>query len=116
MTYNASQLTRDPTDLEGIAREAEEDRERLKQERLKWAEDLRKVLKAPEGRNVLWWILSNAGVFRSSYTGDANSTFFKEGARNLGLTVLNEVLTHGPEFFDLMMQENRSNDRSSDSD
>jgi hypothetical protein len=66
--------------------------------------DLRKVLNLPEGRRVLWRLLSEAGVFRSSFTGD-NQTFFNEGKRSLGLLFMAEILAAQSESLTVMQRE-----------
>lgn len=68
------------------------------------ASDLRKVLNLPEGRRVLWRLLSEAGVFRSSFTGDSE-TFFNEGKRSIGLTFMGDILAAQPESFTVMQRE-----------
>lgn len=51
--------------------------------------DLRTVLGTPEGSRFLSALLSLCGVWRLSYHGEeTHATAFKEGARNVGLTVL----------------------------
>lgn len=66
--------------------------------------DLRKVLSLPEGRRLIWKILAEAGVFRSSFTGNSE-TFYNEGRRRIGLFILNEIMTVKPEAFTQMQQE-----------
>jgi hypothetical protein len=66
--------------------------------------DMRKVLGLPEGRRVIWRLLSEAGVFRSSFTGDSQ-TFFNEGKRSLGLLIVSEVLAAHPDSYSVMQRE-----------
>ena len=49
--------------------------------------NLKEVLSTSAGRNVLWHILDNAGIYTSSFTGNSQ-TFFNEGRRSLGLYIL----------------------------
>lgn len=68
--------------------------------------DLKKVMETPEGRRFIWRILGEAGVFRLSFVaGSPDATFFNEGARNNGLTLLNEIMTEVSGSFLLMQKE-----------
>lgn len=58
------------------------------------------------GRRIVWGLLDEAGVFRTSMTGD-NWTFFNEGQRNQGLRLLARVQAHCPDEYALMTKENR---------
>lgn len=57
---------------------------------LQWEQhlaDMKAILSTPEGRRVWTWFAEQAGLNRSSFTGNSE-TFFREGGRNLGLIVL----------------------------
>ena len=75
--------------------------------------DIRKVLSLPEGRRFVWKLMSDAGVFRSSFTGNSQ-TFFNEGQRNMGLVILNQVMTAKPDAFTQMQAEAASEKRQQD--
>jgi hypothetical protein len=62
----------------------------LKRERTREIDDVKKVISSPEGRRFLWKLMGEAGVFRSSFTGNSE-TFFNEGKRSIGLLILSEV-------------------------
>jgi hypothetical protein len=62
-----------------------------KKERQKDIDDIRKVLKTPEGRRLFWRLLSKCGIFRNSFNLNSNQTAFCEGQRNIGLELLNEI-------------------------
>ncbi len=52
-------------------------------------EDAGTVLRTPEGARFFSALLELCGVWRLSYNGEeTHATAFKEGARNVGLTVL----------------------------
>lgn len=68
--------------------------------------DTKWLMSHPEGRRIVWGLLEIAGVFRTSMTAD-NWTFFNEGQRNLGLQLMDKVLTHCPDEYALMTKENR---------
>ena len=87
----------------------EEQEKRLENEKLEreiLLNDVRHVLSSVQGRRFVWRILDMAGVYRSSFTGNS-STFFNEGARNIGLRVLSDVMDAKPEAFLLMQQEDK---------
>ena len=91
-----------------ISKEAEQEK-RLETEKLErevFLNDVRHVLSSVQGRRFVWRILDMAGVYRSSFTGNS-STFFNEGARNIGLRVLSDVMDAKPEAFLLMQQEDK---------
>lgn len=69
-------------------------------------EDLRWLMSDKRGRRVMWRVLEQAGVYRSSYTGD-NTTFFNEGQRNMGLWLMDEITTHCLTEYTEMLKENR---------
>lgn len=57
--------------------------------------DLKAVMGTPEGRRVVWGFLSEAGVFRTSFTQPNGLVVaFNEGGRNLGLRLLDELQQH----------------------
>jgi len=87
----------------------EEQEKRLENEKLEreiLLNDVRHVLSSVQGRRFVWRILDMAGVYRSSFTGNS-TTFFNEGARNIGLRVLSDVMDAKPEAFLLMQQEDK---------
>jgi hypothetical protein len=54
-------------------------------------EDLRWVLSDPRGRRFLWELLGRCGLYRLSYEHSGSATMFKEGERNVGLTLLGRI-------------------------
>lgn len=68
--------------------------------------DLLAILDTVHGRRFVWKQLSDAGVFRLSYTpGDSHSTAFNEGRRNQGLSLLLDVQRLDPTLYHRMAQE-----------
>lgn len=55
-------------------------------------EDMTAVLSTEAGKRVLWWILEEAHIFNSNFTGQSNTTIFREGERNIGLKLLHVAL------------------------
>ena len=79
----------------------EEIQKRIKEREV---EDLKKLLSMPEGRRYIWRLMSSAGVFRTSFTGNS-TTFFNEGKREIGLMVISEVMAASPSAFTQMQNE-----------
>ena len=71
------------------------------------ANDLKWLMSSKQGRRLMWRWLGEAGVFRSSFTGNSE-TFFKEGKRSFGLFLLSEIGAHCPESHVEMMNEARA--------
>lgn len=69
--------------------------------------DVRELLKTPQGRRFMWRYLGFCKVFETSFTGNSQ-TFFNEGQRNVGLTMLNDINDADPEALILMMRDERS--------
>lgn len=81
-------------------------RARAEQEARWEIEDLAWLMSSKRGRRVMWRLLTNAGVYRLSYTqGDAGATAFNEGQRNQGLRLLSLVMKHIGSAYALMVQE-----------
>jgi hypothetical protein len=103
----------DPTDLEDEVTRAAEAQAKADQEARWEIDDLEWLMGSKRGRRVMWRLLTNAGVYRLSYTsGDAGATAFNEGQRNQGLRLLGLIMAHVSEAYASMVQE-RSNVRSS---
>ena len=73
--------------------------------------DIKKLVSLVEGRRFLWRILSEAGIYRNSFTGNS-TTFYAEGRRSVGLFILEELMRAKPEAFAQMQQEYYSETRS----
>lgn len=74
--------------------------------------DIRAVLKSPEGRRFIWKLLSDAGIFRSSFSQNAMQTSFMEGQRDNGLRLLHDVNEAEPNAFARMQAEYLSEQKS----
>lgn len=74
-------------------------------------DDVRAVMSTPSGRRVMWQLLSDAGIFRTSFTGNSE-TFFREGARSLGLKVFTQIQENAPDLYMLMAQEAQTENKA----
>lgn len=70
---------------------------------------LRLLLGSKGGRDFIWDILVETHMFRTSFTGN-NTTFFNEGARNVGLKLLDQVMGADKTVFQKMHKENNDDD------
>jgi len=78
--------------LDRIVRESEES-------------DVRWLMGNKRGRRILWRLLDQAGVFRSSFNTNALSMSFAEGNRNYGLRTLAMIHSLCPEHYATMIKE-----------
>ena len=69
---------------------------------------VRWLLADARGRLVAWWLLEQAGVFRSSFAGAAEHTAFNEGRRDLGLRLLHRVMEVDPDAYGQMVKEQKT--------
>lgn len=95
-----------------IASDAVQQARRAKAQRksnTEWANDLNWLMRHPQGRRVMWRVLSECGVYANAAVTaafDTNTTFFKAGQQNIGLVYLNEIVTREPDAYALMVREN----------
>lgn len=61
------------------------------------------------GRRAIWRLLDITGIYRTSFTGNS-TTFFNEGARNVGLQFLADVNEACPERYLEMLKEQTEHD------
>lgn len=79
---------------------------KAKLETLNNTDSLYAIMQLKEGRNFVWWLLEEAGVFRTSFTGNS-TTFFNEGQRNIGLKVMAILNEKCPDLYLKMLKENK---------
>lgn len=91
-----------PHDQESV----KEKQKQVQLKRLQDKDDLKWILSDPKGRRFIWKYLSFCGVFRTSFTGNSQ-TFFKEGERNIGLRLFDEVFEADEDAFLKMKKESK---------
>jgi hypothetical protein len=97
-------MIEDPFAIEN--QETQEDAEKRKRRHAREINDLRKIISIPEGRRYIWKLWGLTGVFRASYTPkDANLTAFKEGQRDIGLALLQDINEASPTALGQMRAE-----------
>lgn len=100
---------RDPIDIRRQQQEAERLERVAEAKRRRDVEDFKVLMKLKEGRRFVWRMLSETGVYHSSFTGNSE-TFFKEGKRSIGLILIGELHTICPELYAVMVEEHQTND------
>lgn len=68
------------------------------------------LLSDRRGRGLAWWLMQEAGLYRTSFTGDPATTAFQEGRRDIGLKVLHRMHEAAPDAYAQMLNEQRDGD------
>lgn len=97
----------DPFDLRGQDRRREDIETLRKVERDQEKADFAWLMSDKRGRRFMWRMLDFTGIYRSSFTGN-NETFFKEGARNVGLKLISDIHEFTPDAYTTMLEEQRT--------
>lgn len=69
------------------------------------AADIRWLMESEQGRRIVWRLLNQSGVFRSSFSSDALAMAFSEGNRNIGLQLMAQVHELCPDMYPEMVRE-----------
>lgn len=107
-------MTYDPLDIRGQETDQVEAAKRAALRARDLADDIRWLMSNKRGRRIAFWLLELAGVYRTSFTGNSNSTFFNEGMRNVGLALMKQIDTTCPQHYITMLDEARKHDRHAD--
>lgn len=67
--------------------------------------EMRDVLDTQAGRNILWRILSECGIFRSEFTNDIAIAANASAKRALGLWLISEMIAAKPDAFMILQRE-----------
>jgi hypothetical protein len=84
-------------------REAKQTSREIRKQELK---DVSLILSTIEGRRFFFRYLCECGIFKTSFTG-SSETFFREGQRNVGLSLLADLNDADPTMYAKIMEENR---------
>lgn len=74
--------------------------------------DIKKILELPQGRRVIWKILTDCHIFNISFNLNTKQEDFREGERNIGLKVLDRVNEADVNAFAQMQAEYVSEQKS----
>lgn len=96
---------------------AEQEADALKAEtirlmRLVEVDDLKWLMGHKQGRRIVWRMLDQYGVYRSSFRNDPLEMAFAEGNRNHGLRLIADTHEHCPERYSEMLNERKKDVRS----
>jgi len=92
-------------DVFKIDEQNKEAQKEYEKRRTREIDDLQKVLKLPEGRRLVWRILSEAGVFKASFSLNSMQTAFNEGRRDIGIWLIQDVDRAEPNAYAQMQRE-----------
>lgn len=96
----------DPRDLRAAEREADELARREALQRDQQLDDMRWLMSQAQGRRIMARVLELAGVERISFTGNSQ-TFYNEGARSVGVPLLDEIKHCAWDHYITMLEETR---------
>ena len=71
-------------------------------------DDLKKILKIPEGRRFVLRVLGEAGMFHASFSLNSMQTSFNEGKRDIGLWLMKDLDSAEPMAYSQMLREHYS--------
>ena len=94
-----------PTDLDWVEEQQVEQARLEAHEDERFAEDLKWLLAHKPGRRMVWWWLSQAGVFRNPWRPSASEHSYLSGAMSMGQMLLQRVMAIAPDAFTTMMKE-----------
>lgn len=69
-------------------------------------EDIMWILSTVQGRRFYWRMLTACHIYETSYTGNQNQTFYREGERNIGLMLIHEMHQSDPTAYLKCVKEN----------
>jgi len=92
---------------------AQRDKDR-KIDRLKAEHDFETVVSTEEGRRLISQIISECGVYRSTFDVESSVMSYREGQRSIGLYIT-EMFYSCPEIYIQMITEKDKNERNSSS-
>lgn len=69
--------------------------------------DMALLLSTRPGRRFVWGLMSDCGIFRTSFDNSGSVTAFNEGRREIGLRVLADVNDAAPDQYLVMLRESK---------
>lgn len=98
----------DPSDAQDLEQRQRDATKAQRDEAKEIADDTKWLMSSKRGRRILWRLLSDAGVFKSTFHTTAMQMAFNEGQRNAGLRTLALINEHCPDLYTTMMQEQKA--------
>lgn len=96
----------DPRDIRALERQEQDQKVREQLARGQLEGDLAWLMNQAQGRRFMAYLLDLTGTQRSSFTGNS-TTFFNEGARSVGLVLLDQVKAVALDDYFAMLKEQR---------
>ena len=100
----AQELEEQPVDL-GDEAQVKARNKRVKLASREHEEVLELLMSRPEGRRWMFAVLEQCHMYHSTFDPNPTVMAFREGARNVGLQLLNAVTLAAPEQYMLMLKE-----------
>ena len=97
-----------PLDLKSQQKSKDSKKSEERIDRQNEESDIKWLMSSKRGRRLIWRLLEQAGVFRSSFNTNAMAMSFAEGNRNYGLQILNLIHTLCPELYPTMIKEQKN--------
>lgn len=91
-----------PTAIEEAGAEDEREHQSMAEQE---KADFLELMGCAWGRRFADRLLEQTHVFTTSFTGEPQSTAFKEGERNIGLWLIAQINDHAPESLALLLKE-----------
>lgn len=79
-------------------------------------ESIAALMKHPQGRKFLWWLLQVGGVGSQPFSGNALQTSFNCGVLNVGNQILEKIVSTSSEGYLEMMKESEDERRKRDAE
>lgn len=98
----------DPLDVDAAKSREAQRKDAQRADALKADNDFRWIMADARGRRVIWQLLIEAGIYRSSFAADPAVTAFNEGKRDAGLRLLAKLTSITPDEYLQMQKENTS--------
>lgn len=77
----------------------------IEEERRKDLQDIKSLMDSAQGRRIVWRLLEQGKVFNTTFSIDQPVMCFQEGARNIALSFLADVMEIAPKKLQVMMLE-----------
>lgn len=107
----------DPADSQQLDRARRERETSSKREAESEASDIKWLMGQRRGRRIAYRMLSQSGVYRTTFSTNALSMSFAEGRRQCGLELMAMLTEHCPErYMEMLKEANNVRDESSDGD
>lgn len=75
-------------------------------------EDMKAVIKTPQGRRLIFWLLEQSGYFDCGFIQDSNRMYYFQGRREIGKAIIKDLEIADPTSFSKMQFEAYSERKS----